>query len=173
MIALRAVKSETWSEADPAALIAEAVARVKPAKLVELEGRLSALRKDRDVASIGFSRAIEFARRPDGTMPASPTAGMIEAQAALDAVDVALRHALAEMVASREAFADEHRRALAPYRRQAGDMLRQAAALLQDAETLLRAAERRSGADGIETPRISHTLPRSGFLIQLAARCGS
>src|SRR5204863_7439624 len=88
----------------PAILIQAAIAHCKPSSLTRKEAVVSELRDRRSELSAEFNRHLDAARGPGDTLPSQPTPRMIEIQKKIDACDVELRKARAEMIQARQDF---------------------------------------------------------------------
>jgi hypothetical protein len=154
----------------PVILVEAAVASVKPSTLSRKEAAVSDLRDRRSEISAKLAKHLEAARERGGGLPSTPTEPMVAAQKTLDACDVELRTARADLVRARQEFAPEFNRVVDEFRREAGNKLIEALSLIVEAHAVLAAVEHRALCSGIETSMHSHSLRGAAGIIEPVAR---
>ena len=164
--------TEIVPQPTPAILIQAAIASVKPSSLTRKEAAVSEWRDHRSELAAEFNRHLDAARGPGDTLPSQPTPRMIEIQKKIDACDVELRKARAEMIQARQDFTPEFNRVADEFRSEAGDKLAQAAALIVDAHANIAAVEHSAQCSGIEINFRSHLLRNAAALIAGVSRKG-
>lgn len=148
--------------------VRQALAKSKPAALVDIENRLSAARRERTALYDQQGVAINAAREP--LAPKALKHEIARLDAALKVADGKIDALRRDRQIARDAYAPKRAACLAPILRELAGPLREAADLLAAARLVLRDVDDDAVRSGLPTTDLHRLIPDIGLLRGLAER---